>query len=720
MAGMAVGGPVGGPNMMNNSSSDPTYHARQLNTYIYDYFLKNGHYDLARMVNTLLPTTNADTKPSPRRDINGVNDNMDEDSKDNLNKIPEDLPRPKLPATGNDNSFLLDWWSQFWDVFSAQRNRIKGPAQAYIQHSHVSKPDMCYDLRLMRYPQNKHRYQQQQQQQLLRQMDPQMMGASMQGMKMMQNPMMSNELRQRAFANANQRNAGQNLSQMQNMKQQQMLQQSGQMQREGSTVGMGQDRPQSPGGSAENAPSPKRQRMETNGFNGPMGPAGRGQPQGMQGQGMPNVAGLTPGASMNGQQNPDLTEYYGRNQMHPTLSGPPGHTTGNHALQDYQMQLMLLEQQNKKRLLMARQEQDNSQSIAHGPGPGGPGQGMQQNFPPGVSPQSRPGPSPNPNDQVKRGTEKMGQSPLPDGTMPQQGSPAANFDPSQIPQGMPQHYFNHLKAQQEGMQIAPNGQMLRPPSSNPNFAAQASPEQQMQQMQQLQARQRQVNMQNGMGFPGAGPPNMMPQPQQGQPGQQGPNAGTTQQRAAMGPPPTPAAGTQPSSPAQSTNQPPTPSQTNKPNPKKKNATKDNNKKAASKKGGAAAGATPATESQDPPANTPSTPITPMHGSSFSQQQQKNGTGPQPQPSANASQPPPAAPAPQPPPIDANAGAPFGDISSADLNNLNLDFAPLGDADVLDNFDFDSFLQPESADGPMFNLDQSFSFPNPELEAATGE
>ena len=30
------------------------------------------------------------------------------------------------------------------------------------------------------------------------------------------------------------------------------------------------------------------------------------------------------------------------------------------ALQDYQMQMMLLEQQNKKRLLMARQEQDGS------------------------------------------------------------------------------------------------------------------------------------------------------------------------------------------------------------------------------------------------------------------------------------------------------------------------------------------------------------------------
>jgi hypothetical protein len=38
--------------------------------------------------------------------------------------------------------------------------------------------------------------------------------------------------------------------------------------------------------------------------------------------------------------------------------GPPGRPPAqvNHALQDYQMQLMLLEQQNKKRLLMARQE----------------------------------------------------------------------------------------------------------------------------------------------------------------------------------------------------------------------------------------------------------------------------------------------------------------------------------------------------------------------------
>jgi hypothetical protein len=41
--------------------------------------------------------------------------------------------------------------------------------------------------------------------------------------------------------------------------------------------------------------------------------------------------------------------------MSPRKSAP----RGNHALQDYQMQLVLLEQQNKRRLMMARQEQHN-------------------------------------------------------------------------------------------------------------------------------------------------------------------------------------------------------------------------------------------------------------------------------------------------------------------------------------------------------------------------
>ncbi len=48
----------------------------------------------------------------------------------------------------------------------------------------------------------------------------------------------------------------------------------------------------------------------------------------------------------------------------PSLSQRSHITPGNHALQDYQMQLMLLEQQNKKRLLMARQEQDEDKELA--------------------------------------------------------------------------------------------------------------------------------------------------------------------------------------------------------------------------------------------------------------------------------------------------------------------------------------------------------------------
>ncbi len=74
---------------------------------------------------------------------------------------------------------------------------------------------------------------------------------------------------------------------------------------------------------------------------------------------------------------------------------------GNHALQDYQMQLMLLEQQNKRRLMMARQEQDSITTRPDGQPmpPGQPG------LPPGTSPQgSRTGASPNPSEQMKRGT----------------------------------------------------------------------------------------------------------------------------------------------------------------------------------------------------------------------------------------------------------------------------------------------------------------------------
>lgn len=54
------------------------------------------------------------------------------------------------------------------------------------------------------------------------------------------------------------------------------------------------------------------------------------------------------------EQDKNLQGFLDNGQVGPT---GPGIHSGNHALQDYQMQLMLLEQQNKKRLLFVRQEE---------------------------------------------------------------------------------------------------------------------------------------------------------------------------------------------------------------------------------------------------------------------------------------------------------------------------------------------------------------------------
>lgn len=253
-------------------------------------------------------------------------------------------------------------------------------------------------------------------------------------------------------------------------------------------------------------------------------------------------------------------------------AGPTGQNS-NHALQDYQMQLMLLEQQNKKRLLMARQEQDSAQN-----GPNGPA--MPGQFAPAMSPSnSRTGPSPNPDEQMKRGTPKMapGMPPNPDGSMPQgRGSPVPGFDPSQMNPNMPPAMFNQM-AKMQGMMGGPNGQMngqMMPATSHPAMMNGQGPPMTAQQTFEM--------MQNGgPRRPGGpwpqGPPQMMPGQQPPQP----PNMTPQQRNAAMPPPPAPPQGetarTQPSSPSQSQQAPPTPSQTNKANPKGKKEGAKNNK-----------------------------------------------------------------------------------------------------------------------------------------------
>ncbi|KAG2419818.1 hypothetical protein HFD88_004614 [Aspergillus terreus] len=769
VAGMnpGAGGPVGAVPMINNGSTAPRNDSNvnnlpdgminYLNTYIYDYFLKRGYHDSARALikdESIKISTEPPIKTSPghRRDgdMNGVDgDAMMTDGKDGEPvKIPDDLPRPSLPSESPQSSFLLDWFSLFWEFFWAQRRKgNNNDVKQYLQHT-----------------QNMMRLREQQHSQLLRQ--PPMMPAQMRQLNMRGNAMVPPNLQKSVLQNNTSGLSQQQIAQLQKNQHLQMMQ----MQRDQSEMDMNGHRPQSPA-SAENAPSPsKRPRLEGGPMNGQqLAPNGRGQAQGMPGQPNPqalfmqngglNPRGMNPaqlqafqqgpGAQQksiqvyaqnlalhhsrsamnnqgmpNGIMNPGVMpnqtdlmpmpegqgmypmngDYYGANgQMAQVRAGmqTPGNQ-GNHALQDYQMQLMLLEQQNKRRLMMARQEQD---SMARPDGqPPMPGQ---QQLPPGTSPQgSRAGASPNPNDQMKRGTPKMPQTGLPGSPNPGdvaqgRGSPASmNFNSAQMPPDMTNPFF-----------AAPNG--MRPPSSNPAFTT-GPP-----MGQQIPA--------------GAQMPNRAWQPQQGaqgqpMPPQQSPAAqpatGTPQERNQMPPPQAPpAAGpnsgrTQPPSPQTGAAAPPTPQQSNKAAPKGKKDTKDTNRKRPKKAAGPAAAAaasntaaTPSSEAEH--ATTPSTPITPQHPNSFNK--------PGPNTTTSAPQQPTSAPAAptlvQPPPPDQNQ--PFNDLSMPDASAFNLDFSALENPDILENFDFDTFLNTD-ADTAGFGFDPNMPYPGDGVETGAGE
>lgn len=446
-----------------------------------------------------------------------------------------------------------------------------------------------------------------------------------------------------------------------------------------------------------------------------MGPAGA--------QGSPlSQAGIDPSLEFgpNGAMRPGIVP----GAAVAAAGAPGGPNSGNHALQDYQMQLMLLEQQNKKRLLMARQEQDSMTHPGMQTGPNG-------QFAPTMSPQgSRAGgPSPNPN-EMARGTPKMQPGASPNGQMQGRASPAPGFDPNQ---GMPPNMRNQ-------MVMGPSGQMM--PRSHPQFAG---GHQGLTQGQLEMFNRSQPMMPNGT-FPGGAqpmPPNMMPGGPPGpgqQPGQGPPNMTPRQGNQAMPPPPAPqpnaTGGTQPSSPAAAP-APPTPNQSNKAKPGTKKDTKNTKvclldvprgkivpadadlQKSANKKGGQT-GATPASESEQPPTPTPATPITPMNQNSFQKQQiapngggMPNGAQQQQQQQPQNQQPNQGGNGVPPPAPDMNG--PFGGsgnlVGEEPYNpNMSMEFAELGQGggDVLDNFDFDSFLDNNVMESGMafdsFNFD----------------
>lgn len=156
MANMnAMAGPVGGPMpmAMNNGAMPPAQqmpqqqqqqqqtqaHRTMLNTYIYDYFIKEGLYDVARSMLSNEQNINILQKDSPGRRENGVDgDVMDTDSKDDVNKRPDDLPAANIPIS-SDSCFLYEWFGLFWEMLNGHRLKpgSNNQVQSYISHTQV-------------------------------------------------------------------------------------------------------------------------------------------------------------------------------------------------------------------------------------------------------------------------------------------------------------------------------------------------------------------------------------------------------------------------------------------------------------------------------------------------------------------------------------------------------------------------------------------------------
>lgn len=314
------------------------------------------------------------------------------------------------------------------------------------------------------------------------------------------------------------------------------------------------------------------------------------------------------------------------------------------ALADYQMQLMLLEQQNKRRLLMARQEQE----VVSQTGPPGAtqqptvmgAQGIPFGGPhAGIPSPRRAGQSPSPHDPLKRNSSQMSQSPRPDGIgVGTRGSPAPGmgFDPQNPQMPNPQFFPSHMK------QMAPNGIIGAPGFQGANGQMKPQMGGAMQRPPGMPPNQFNPQMNAPFGQSPQQPPQNGNHPQASQQGNQQPNP--------MPPPSAPANAnatgrTNPSSPALNPASA-TPSGKNSAN---KGNKKEGNKKeplSKAKSQPKKPGATPSSEAQTPPPQTPTDPNPPPNPLSHPPntmpgKNQQQAPNPQPQAATNGVQPHPA-------------------------------------------------------------------------------
>ena len=151
-----MGGPVNAQQMqqmMNNngaipqhqggsrlSRASPNHSSRmQLNTYVYEYFLRFEMYDCARALLAAAPDI-ATKKEENGQDENGNrlgDDPMDTDAKEFDLKRPDDLPAPLTPAAAPNQSFLFEWFCLFWDLFTHKEHKVSPQIQQYLAHTQV-------------------------------------------------------------------------------------------------------------------------------------------------------------------------------------------------------------------------------------------------------------------------------------------------------------------------------------------------------------------------------------------------------------------------------------------------------------------------------------------------------------------------------------------------------------------------------------------------------
>lgn len=142
MGGMNMAGGPGAP-MPNSTGTPGSVPLTQkdirtkFHTFIYDYFLKTQRYELARGIMSQMEIETSAPKSSPKRkEVNGINDSADSDSKDDVKK-PDDLPLASVPAP-TDSPFLWDWFCQFWDLYEAQRSKGTAASRNFLLGAQVT------------------------------------------------------------------------------------------------------------------------------------------------------------------------------------------------------------------------------------------------------------------------------------------------------------------------------------------------------------------------------------------------------------------------------------------------------------------------------------------------------------------------------------------------------------------------------------------------------